>query len=714
MVFNSVTELSDLLAAADEDVATLALEGLSHLSTPPMLHRQQQPEITAHSTGIHMSPPSSAIHGRLLSLAKGWGSRGTGLGLYTCVVTDDTIFGRSILPTIPGEVNFECYLDDINMEWSSPPSTSASGNNDDANSRSPGRTAAGDNISHLISVKMSTEDMLSSPPPDQHSPSRQVEKRRRTGIRSDDSTIRRSAIHKIDVKSTAEIFFSCLDKIGGRSVLPPETMFALLAEIRLARAYQTRAGRIVAVKRRLLAIVAILQSHPSQDVLVGYFHAQPELCAELCDLVRPILSATTATSTADSSASPRSSSSNDNSSGISSTDAISALSDDASAVPYEIQMLAMEALTALVARRDGASGGLSNIARTVNALGELGVAKGQFFGLLPALIRFTLSSLNTFLSQSGAAYDAPGAEAAIAGDGVEEENEEEEHVARSKTISEPEPMITDEAMSTDDAAGGGSPQPFVEATNKASPLPRHQQEERLLEFIDGVLTLTSTVVSIPTGTSALTDCGLIPALIQTVSRDFEAAQSVRQGNAKSPFTNPGEKEGRGTAYADGLLKFISAQAVQILEAAIVTHNSALVAFHELEGVDLLVKRLDFEVDQIKESGNETPSSVGTEGDVEMEDAKSQDGDNDGSIDSSSSARPLSASRRLLLFSLMNCLTVVFHQQENSSSASITPTSAAQLRKPELTNVIIDILGYVDEYGGVLGSLVGTLALGCDE
>jgi len=709
MVFNSVTELSDLLAAADEDVAALALEGLSRLSTPHMLHRQQQPEMTAFSTGIHMSPPSSAIHGRLLTLAKGWGSRGTGLGLYTCVVTDDTASGRSILPTIPGEVSFECYLDDVEGSGS-PPSTSASG------------AGAGANVaSHLVSVKMSTEDMLSSPPPEQRSPSRQVEKRRRTGSRSDDSTIRHSSVHQIDVKSTGEIFFSCLDNIGGRSVLPPETLFALLAEIRLARAYQTRAGRIAAVKRRLLAIVAILQSHPSQDVLVGYFHAQPELCAELCDLVRPILSPTTAARTADTSASPRSSSRNDTSSGIGSSsggsvpsrghhDAITALSDDASAVPYEIQMLAMEALTALVARRDGTSGGLSNIARTVNAFGELGVAKGQFFGLLPALIRFTLSSLNAFLSQSGAAYDAPGAEAGIAGNGMKGKEEEEGgKLGGSRAISEPEPMITDE-MSTGETAGGGSPQPFVEATSKASPLPRRQQEERLLEFIDVVLTLTSTVISIPIGTSALTDCGLIPALIQTVSRDFEAAQSVRKGNAKSPFTNPGDKEGRGTAYADGLLKFVSAQAVQILEAAIVTHNSALVAFHELEGVDLLVKRLDFEIDQIKQSGNETPSSVGIEGDVEMEDAKSQDGNKDGSIDSSSSAsaRPLSASRRVLLFSLMNCLTVVFHQQENSSSASITSTSAAQLRKPELTNVIIDILGYVDGYGGVLGSLVGTL------
>ena len=45
------------------------------------------------------------------------------------------------------------------------------------------------------------------------------------------------------------------------------------------------------------------------------------------------------------------------------------------------------------------------------------------------------------------------------------------------------------------------------------------------------------------------------------------------------------------SYADILLKFISAQAIQILEGAIVTHSGVLSAFHELKGVDILVRRL---------------------------------------------------------------------------------------------------------------------------
>ena len=52
-------------------------------------------------------------------------------------------------------------------------------------------------------------------------------------------------------------------------------------------------------------------------------------------------------------------------------------------------------------------------------------------------------------------------------------------------------------------------------------------------------------------------------------------------------TNDSEEE----SYLVTLLQFISSQAIQILEGAIVTHNSALLAFHELKGVDILIQQL---------------------------------------------------------------------------------------------------------------------------
>jgi hypothetical protein len=40
-LFNSVTELSSLLAAADDGIAALNLEVLSNLAAPPLVHRLQ-------------------------------------------------------------------------------------------------------------------------------------------------------------------------------------------------------------------------------------------------------------------------------------------------------------------------------------------------------------------------------------------------------------------------------------------------------------------------------------------------------------------------------------------------------------------------------------------------------------------------------------------------------------------------------------------------
>jgi hypothetical protein len=42
-VYNSVSELADLLGAANDDVASLALDALANLAIPPALHKQQAP-----------------------------------------------------------------------------------------------------------------------------------------------------------------------------------------------------------------------------------------------------------------------------------------------------------------------------------------------------------------------------------------------------------------------------------------------------------------------------------------------------------------------------------------------------------------------------------------------------------------------------------------------------------------------------------------------
>lgn len=100
-VFQSVEELVDLLGAADDTIATLALKTLSHLAIPPALHKQQQvPEGHQHTSALHSSKTQS--HKGLVALARGWGSRGSGLGLYACVTADNS--EHFDLPSEAGEV----------------------------------------------------------------------------------------------------------------------------------------------------------------------------------------------------------------------------------------------------------------------------------------------------------------------------------------------------------------------------------------------------------------------------------------------------------------------------------------------------------------------------------------------------------------------------------------------------------------------------------
>jgi hypothetical protein len=116
------------------------------------------------------------------------------------------------------------------------------------------------------------------------------------------------------------------------------------------------------------------------------------------------------------------------------------------------------------------------------------------------------------------------------------------------------------------------------------------------------------------------------------------------------------------------------------------------AFHELNGVDILVQRLSIEIERLKQV--KKPSCDGE--DVQMDDADAKP------------KRCLQAARRALLYSAANCLTVVFHQQEAHGANAAIPSAGAQLRKPELMDVLFEILDNSDAYGGVLVHLVASL------
>mmetsp|Transcript_22179 Transcript_22179/g.25505 ORF Transcript_22179/g.25505 Transcript_22179/m.25505 type:complete len:1567 (+) Transcript_22179:308-5008(+) len=569
-VFNSVDSLTLLLSAADDNIAALALEVLAHLALPPMIHRQQAPEMQQHTTALHSSS-LAASHAQIVVLARGWGSRGSGLGLHTCITFDDS--QQDSLPQHAGNLNFEFF----EKATSSPSGIVLS--------------PSSPTSSKLINIHIPADEMVG---------------------REEGFMVKKPKI------STAKLFFRCLEEAGGKDRIPAEKLFALLANIRLAQSFHSRVSRIGAVKRRLHALSCILHVHPSNEVLMGYFHAQPELVVELVDLVKPAVSSASV------------------SSGIA-VDATSELP-----IPHRICILAHDTLTGLVMRRDGSAGGLSPAARQTNVLGELGVSKGQYLGLLPTLIRFVLASLNV--------------------------------ISMPKISSTPIPDQEDNSMNEDyndlDLDMGLA---FVEATKPPS-LPHKQQLYESLEFVDSVLTITTAVVSVPQGTTALTDCGLIPSLINAIALDTNSSD--------------GDNGDMDDSYSKCLRKFITAHAVQILEVAIVTHPSALTAFHDLKGVELLVCKLSGEIEQVQNHG-ESILSKKNKGIINGKDT---------------SLRPLCASQRVMMFSIVNCLTVVFHQQETSSA----PSGGTQLRKPELTMALIDILDHVPCYGGMLAALTATL------
>jgi hypothetical protein len=633
-VFNSVEELVDLLAAADDSIAAVALEALCNLAIPPALHKQQAPEAQQHTTALHNSRTTS--HKRLISLARGWGTRGSGLGLYTCSTADDSEFGQGALPKEAGELHFAFFKPHDSEEKKERDSDVEVEEVDD---------------SYLVRISLHKKDIVDN--------TSMVTESVKSDESDEESKQKRRRVAPVTlgeqcIRSSAELFFKCLEKAGGRQQIPEDRLFPLLADLRLTRSFHCRATRRTAVERRLRALITILHSHPSQEIMSGYFQAQPELCVELIDLLRPTVSS--------ASVSAASSNPTYQENLALKQDAIAALA-NSSNVPYEIRKLALEALTALVARRDGTSGALTGVARHSNVLSELGVGKGQYLGLLPTLIRFSLASLGSLLSAR-------------------------EH---------DEPLPASPEKSSEDAIAFEVGLAFVEAT-LPPPLPRVVQLERALEFIDSVLTLTSAVISTPSGTSALTDCGLIPALLTTVAID---SQKLVDG-VISGSSNASE-----VTRIKALLRFVTAQAVQILEGAIVTHNNALSAFHDLQGVEVLTTRLSKEILESRKMAEDTAEP---DSGIAPMDCDPMDSDVAGNIDvemSPESGNRLQSSQRVLLFSIVTCLTVVFHQESTSSSV-VTPSGAAQLRKPELTEALIEIMENVGAYGGHLASLIATL------
>lgn len=592
-IFNSVDTISDLLAAADDGIAFLALKVLSNLASLPLYHRTQTQESGMHTTILH-SPSSSGIaQSRLMVLARGWGTRGCGLGLFECVTFDDS-------PGHGGQGSLPVYAGEVNYDFLSPSSNKT------------------------INIQLKAQDIVSMPK--ESIPERQTEKRRKMSASA-------------RTKTTASLFFSCLEQIGGRDQIATEKAFGLLSHIRLAKDFHCQETRVRAIERRLHALTALSYVHPT-EALAGYFHAQPELCSEITDLLKPLVSSH---SISEMGALIHSDFHQRQTAAIRSIVEPTA----SHSIPFSIRVVALETLNAIVARRDErmmSSPGLSTIAKQTNILTELGVAKGQILGLLPTLIRYALASLNSIMSDY---MDVP-----------------------SQDTPQTESSLDIEKLNLDSGLS------FLEAT-VAPRVHKPNEQEKALEFIEIVLALTTSIIATTSGTPALTDCGLVPAIVNNIVLSTRLAQL--------DLKNPNDDAPKGL-HPRNMLRFITSLSIQVLEGAIVIHNPALLAFHELKTVDLLTALLYAEFLSTLPVNGENDSNRLVE-----------------------QCFRLQASQRVMLYSILNCLTIVLHHQESNSRSSSPNVSATEvLKKPEMTEVMKKLLRNVNIYGGVLGALAITL------
>jgi len=303
------------------------------------------------------------------------------------------------------------------------------------------------------------------------------------------------------------------------------------------------------------------------------------------------------------------------------------------AVPITTRILAVDALAGLVCRRGGVSGVVyAGSLPLTNVLTELGVGKGTYLGLLPSLIRYTLATLDSV----------------------------------SKRVA-PQEAATDNLGVA-----------FVEALSPSSGQ-RLEEIEQALHFVDSVLTLTASVISTPNGTSALVHCGLVPTLLSVISVDSEQTLSRLLMNTEV-------QNGNDTQRVRSWLCYIASQVVQILEAVFVTESSALTSFQELGGTEVLIKRIEDEI--------ECALGLATK-------------DSDGDAVMGLPPRAIPNSTRVVLFALLTCLAVTFHQDSSSSSAGIV-SGETYLRKPSLTKSIVSLLENANLFGGQIISLVANI------
>jgi E3 ubiquitin-protein ligase HUWE1 len=575
-VYSSSEHLLMLLQAREEGVADLALSCLCQLTAALATHRQLAADSSTMGSPIDKK---RSVARKLMALGEGWGGRGQGLGLLSCLTEPD-----DKLSDAPGDLFFEVRCD------------------------TEAEAEAGE-------------------------PARKV-------------TIRESALHQRQ-SSAADIF----EELRRRHRVPLQHCFALLARVRLAVDFGSQESRRRAISRRLNALLTLINSYPSFDLLVSHFHAHPELIQELVDLLRVQLGAPPSRT----------------------------------CVPLNLCSLAASCLAGLVGVRSGSrGGGLSLVARQSNLLGELGAVRGQYTGLLPSLLRCTvadLSSMRARLAAAAAEVAPPPADEGLS-----------LGMAFVAASSAPvAPSLTGEGADHPAAAPGVSAMARDECTVQ-------------MEWYEAVFKLVLVVVSSTHGAAALTDCGLIPTILSVVQ--MSSAVEERSGPLAHQLRYlislvMSVVEAAVVHHNSALNSFRELGAADILIEAFVYEMQRLIGQGAADAAAAMA------VDGVDEKGKGKvksrvpPPNVGSVG--EMGDVGVEEEGRPPSQPPTTLLEAPSPSQRVLLQTLLNGMSMAFHSQ----GMALTEGSR-YLRSGDLTRAIICVFDNIHAFGGWLAAVASSL------
>ncbi|CAL8997564.1 unnamed protein product [Prunus brigantina] len=225
--FDGLEHFKLLLASTDPEVLIAALETLSAL-------------VKINPSKLHASGKMigcGSVNTYLLSLAQGWGSKEEGLGLYSCVIANETTQDDG-LNLFPSDVE----------------------NDSDKSQCRMGSTL----YFEVHGNAQSTEESSSN-----------VNNSSSLGV-----------IHMPDLHLQKEDDLKMMERCIEEYRVPSELRFSLLTRVRYARAF--RSPRICRLYSRicLLAFIVLVQSSDAHEELVSFFANEPEYTNELIRIVR--------------------------------------------------------------------------------------------------------------------------------------------------------------------------------------------------------------------------------------------------------------------------------------------------------------------------------------------------------------------------------------------------------------------------------------------